>query len=129
MKPTPPNINHLKLLIRNLRTGQHLKLMRIFNLKAKYPMKKAELIKHVATHAEVTQRQAEDVINALTTAIRDTVRAGGEIALPDLGKFSSTDRAARTSRNPRTGETVEVAAKRVPKFSPTTSFKQLLADK
>lgn len=120
-----PTVRNLKLLIRNMRTGQHLKLAIFKHLKAK-DMKKAELIKHVASHANVTQGQAEDVINALTSAIRDTVRAGGEIALPDLGKFSSTNRAARTSRNPRTGETVEVAAKRVPKFSPATSFKQLL---
>lgn len=89
-------------------------------------MNKAELIKHLAESADVTKAQAESVLNALVTTIKDTVRAGNEIGITDLGKFSSAQRAARTGRNPKTGEDVQIAAKRAPKFSPAKAFKELL---
>jgi DNA-binding protein HU-beta len=89
-------------------------------------MNKAELIKHLAESADVTKAQAESVLNALVNTVKDTVRAGNEIAITDLGKFSATERAARTGRNPQTGEDIEIAAKRAPKFSPAKSFKDLV---
>ena len=90
-------------------------------------MNKQELIKHVAEHAEVTVKQAEAVINSLTTTILDTVRAGGELQITDLGKFGSAQRAAKTGRNPKTGETIQIAAKRAPKFSPAKALKDAAA--
>lgn len=89
-------------------------------------MNKAELIKHLAESADVTKAQAESVLNALVTTVKDTVRAGNEITITDLGKFSATERAARTGRNPKTGDDIEIAAKRAPKFSPAKSFKELV---
>lgn len=86
-------------------------------------MNKAELIKHLAAHAEVTNKQAEAVLNALTTTVLDTVRTGNELAITDLGKFSSTERAAKHGRNPQTGEAIKIAAKRVPKFTPAKALK------
>ena len=86
-------------------------------------MNKAELIKHLAAHAEVTNKQAEAVLNALTTTVLDTVRTGNELAITDLGKFSSTERAAKNGRNPQTGEASKIAAKRVPKFTPAKALK------
>lgn len=86
-------------------------------------MNKAELIKHLAATAEVTNKQAEAVLNALTSTVLDTVRAGNELVLTDLGKFSSIERAAKAGRNPQTGETIQIAAKRVPKFSPAKALK------
>ena len=50
-------------------------------------MNKQELIKHIAAHAEVTNKQAASMLNALTTTVLDTVRAGGELVITDLGKF------------------------------------------
>jgi DNA-binding protein HU-beta len=89
-------------------------------------MNKAELVKHLADSADVTKAQAESVLNALVTTVKDTVRAGNEISITDLGKFSATERAARTGRNPKTGEDIEIAAKRAPKFNPAKSFKDLV---
>lgn len=86
-------------------------------------MNKQELIKHLASQAEVTNKQAEAVLNALTTTVLDTVRAGGELVITDLGKFGVADRAARTGRNPQTGEALEIAAKRVPTFSAAKALK------
>ncbi|UTH73943.1 HU family DNA-binding protein [Chromobacterium sp. IIBBL 290-4] len=90
-------------------------------------MTKQDLIKHLAAHADVTNKQAEAILNALTTAVLDTVRAGGELAISDLGKFGTTQRAAKTGRNPKTGETIQIAAKRAPKFSPAKALKDAAA--
>ncbi|MGC0153337.1 HU family DNA-binding protein [Chromobacterium vaccinii] len=90
-------------------------------------MTKQDLIKHLAAHADVTNNQAEAVLNALTTAVLDTVRAGGELAISDLGKFGTTQRAAKTGRNPKTGATIQIAAKRAPKFSPSKALKDAAA--
>ena len=90
-------------------------------------MNKQELIKHLASQAEVTNKQAEAVLNALTTTVLDTVRAGGELVITDLGKFAVADRAARTGRNPQTGEALEIAAKRVPTFSAAKALKDAAA--
>ena len=86
-------------------------------------MTKQDLIKHLASHAEVSNKQAESVLNALTTTILDTVRAGNELVITDLGKFGSAQRAAKTGRNPKTGETIQIAARRAPKFSPAKALK------
>ena len=90
-------------------------------------MTKQDLIKHLASHAEVSNKQAESVLNALTITILDTVRAGNELTITDLGKFSSADRSAKSGRNPRTGEAIQIAAKRVPKFSPAKALKDAAA--
>ena len=74
-----------------------------------------------------TEKQAEAVLNALTTTVLDTVRAGNELAITDLGKFGSAQRAAKTGRNPKTGETIQIAAKRAPKFSPAKALKDAAA--
>ena len=90
-------------------------------------MNKQQLIKHLADHAEVTNKQAESMLNALTTTVLDTVRAGGELVITDLGKFGTAQRAAKSGRNPQTGETIQIAAKRAPKFSPAKALKEAAA--
>lgn len=90
-------------------------------------MNKQELIKHLSESADVTRAQAESVLNVLVTTVLDTVRAGHEIAITDLGKFSSSERAARTGRNPATGESIAIAAKRTPKFSAAKALKDAAA--
>ncbi|AST87997.1 DNA-binding protein [Ralstonia pseudosolanacearum] len=90
-------------------------------------MTKQELIKHLADKAEVTKGKAEDLLNALTTTILDTVRAGNELTITDLGKFGSAERAAKTGRNPKTGETIQIAAKRAPKFTAAKALKDAAA--
>lgn len=89
-------------------------------------MNKAELVKHLAESADVTKAQAESILNELVATVKDTVAAGNEITITDLGKFSATERAARTGRNPKTGEDIEIPAKRAPKFSPAKSFKDMV---
>ncbi|WP_288843245.1 HU family DNA-binding protein [uncultured Deefgea sp.] len=86
-------------------------------------MNKQELIKHIAANAEVTSRQAEDVLTALTNSILGTVKAGNEMRIPDLGTFSVREAEARTGRNPKTGEPLQIAAKRVVKFTAAKALK------
>jgi DNA-binding protein HU-beta len=62
-------------------------------------------------------------LNALVTTIHDTLRAGDELSIADLGKFSVADKAARTGRNPATGEAIKIAAKKSPKFSAAKALK------
>ncbi|ALF87431.1 MULTISPECIES: HU family DNA-binding protein [Ralstonia solanacearum species complex] len=90
-------------------------------------MTKQELIKHLADKAEVTKGKAEDLLNALTETILDTVRAGNELTITDLGKFGSVERAAKTGRNPKTGDVIAIAAKRAPKFSAAKALKDAAA--
>ena len=91
-------------------------------------MNKQLLIKHLADHAEVTNKQAESMLNALTTTVLDTVRAGGELVITDLGKFGTAQRAAKTGRNPKTGEPIKIPSTHKPKFTPGATFKDLVKD-
>ena len=86
-------------------------------------MNKQDLIKHLAAHADVTNKQAEAVLNALTTTVLDTVRSGNELAITDLGKFGSAQRAAKTGRNPKTGETIKIKASKNPTFKAGKALK------
>ena len=70
---------------------------------------KADLAAFVASEAGVTKATALAVLDALGPVIRTNAANGYSIALPGLGRFSQKTRAARTARNPRTGETVDVA--------------------
>jgi nucleoid DNA-binding protein len=86
-------------------------------------MNKAELVQHLAETADVAKNQAESVLNALVATVHDTVAAGGELQIADLGKFSVSGRAARTGRNPQTGESIKIAARNAPKFAPAKALK------
>ena len=92
-------------------------------------MNKQDLIKHLAANADVSNKQAEAVLNALTTTVLDTVRSGNELAITDLGKFSTAQRAAKTGRNPKTGEALKIAATTVPTFKAGAAFKAAVAPK
>ena len=86
-------------------------------------MNKADLINAIATSCDMGKTQVEAVINALTETIVKTVANGDEISLPGLFKITSTQRAARTGRNPQTGEPLKIAAATIPKFKALKAFK------
>lgn len=86
-------------------------------------MNKAALVQHLSDKFNISKAEAERIIEALVAAILDTLKRGDEVAIPDLGKFRVKDRAARTARNPRTGEMVKVPATRAVKFSAAKSLK------
>lgn len=79
-------------------------------------MSKAEFVEKFAGIAGVTKAEAGRMVDAFTDAVVATLRNGGSVSLPGFGGFTVSDRAERTGRNPRTGESIQIAASRVPKF-------------
>ena len=88
---------------------------------------KKELVSAVAERGDITKIGAESLITTLCHVIVENLQQGNEVVLPGIGKFSVADRAARTARNPQTGEEVQVAAKKAPKFGAAKALKDAIA--
>jgi len=86
-------------------------------------MNKVALVEAVHEVVGGTKVQAEQVIDKVIDSIISTLKKGEEVSIAGLGIFSVKDRAARTARNPRTGEMVQVPAMRVPKFRAAKALK------
>jgi len=86
-------------------------------------LNKADLINHVADAAGLTKSSAADAVEAVLAGITSTLAGGGSVSLVGFGTFSVTDRAARTARNPRTGEAINVPASKAPKFKAGKALK------
>jgi DNA-binding protein HU-beta len=84
---------------------------------------KQEFVDTVADKSGLTRRDAEKAVNAVLESVTETLRRGGEINFTGFGKFSVSNRAARQGVNPRTGERVQIAATKVPKFSAGSQLK------
>ena len=79
-------------------------------------MNKGDVIEHIAQQAEISKLAAERAVDALVGAVKSSLRQGQPVTLVGFGTFYPGTRAARTGRNPRTGESVEVEEKHVPFF-------------
>ncbi len=79
-------------------------------------MNKGDLIDAVADAAGITKGQATDAVSAVFDSIQKTLKKGDRAAFVGFGTFSTSRRAARDGRNPRTGETIKIAAKTLVKF-------------
>ena len=77
---------------------------------------KAELIDAVAANTGQSKSDAGAAVEAVFESIRNAMKSGDTVSLVGFGSFSVSDRAARTGRNPRTGEEIQIAASRAPKF-------------
>lgn len=86
-------------------------------------MNRSELIEILATKAELSKTAAGQVLEVLIDAIQTAVKKGDTVALVGFGTFKSVKRAARTGKNPRTGEKLKIAAVTLPKFTAGTKFK------
>ena len=86
-------------------------------------MNKQELISKIAEKVGISKKDATEALTALIATITDELKAGEKIAIPSLGTFEVRERAARTGKNPRTGEAVEIAAKKIPAFKPAKALK------
>ena len=89
-------------------------------------MNKTELIKAIATKASLTNKSATAALDATIQSITEALKAGDKVSLPGFGTFELKTRPARTTRNPRTGEPVEVAEKRVPSFKAGKGLKEAI---
>ena len=79
-------------------------------------MNKSELITHIADQHKCTKVQAEKVIDTFTSSVIDAIGQGKEISLLGFGNFTISKVAARNGRNPRTGDSLKIAAYNQPKF-------------
>ena len=91
-------------------------------------MNKTEFIDKVRANTERTQTKAdiEDIINTAIDVIMDEVKAGGSVQFVGFGTFEAAERGERCGRNPQTGETITIAATKVPKFKPGKAFKDMV---
>ncbi|MBK9179115.1 MAG: HU family DNA-binding protein [Acidimicrobiales bacterium] len=92
-------------------------------------MTKAEVIDAVAADAQVTKADAEKVVNAFFETVLAAAKKGDDVGWPTIGTFKVTKRAARTGRNPRTGEPVKVAASTSLKLQPSAGVRTELNPK
>lgn len=89
-------------------------------------MNKADVVDQVAGEAGVPRQQAESVLNAFFDTVRAAAKGGDRVGWPGFGSFSTTQRKARTGRNPRTGEAVKIPATKAVKFSASSTLKEFL---
>ncbi|AAP10654.1 HU family DNA-binding protein [Bacillus tropicus] len=87
-------------------------------------MNKTELIKNVAQNAEISQKEATVVVQTVVESITNTLAAGEKVQLIGFGTFEVRERAARTGRNPQTGEEMQIAASKVPAFKAGKELKE-----
>jgi len=86
-------------------------------------MNKAELIDHVAASADLSKAAAGAAVEAVISGVSGALSNGDSVSLVGFGTFSVSDRAARTARNPRTGEPINVPASKAPKFKAGKALK------
>lgn len=91
-------------------------------------MNKSELIDAVAQKAELKKKDAEAAVNAVFGAIEEELANDGKVQLMGFGTFSVKKRAARTGRNPATGETITIKAAKLPAFSAGAGLKAKIAE-
>ncbi len=86
-------------------------------------MTKAELINQIAEKCEFTKKDAEKSLSAVVSSITEALSNGDKVQLVGFGTFEVRDRAAKESKNPRTGEIIQVPAKKVPAFKAGKALK------
>ncbi len=89
-------------------------------------MTKAELVEKMAKEAKIAKRAAEKAIDSFVDGIRKTLKKGNKVTLIGFGTFSVGKRKARIGRNPRTGEAIKIAARKIAKFTAGKSLKDLI---
>ena len=92
-------------------------------------MNKNELLEKVSLASGLTKKESEAAINAFLETLTDVLKAGDKISLKGFGTFEVRTREARTGRNPRTGETMEIPAGKVPAFKASAALKNVVNEK
>jgi integration host factor subunit beta len=89
-------------------------------------MTKAELVEEVTRLGDLTRRDAEVIVETIFESVVGALRSGDKVEIRGFGSFRTRQRNARTGRNPKTGATVEVPAKRVPYFKPSKELRDMV---
>ncbi len=91
-------------------------------------MNKSELVEAIANGSGVTKAEASKVLEVFMATVTDVLKSGDQLVLPGFGSFSTGLRAARTGRNPQTGNAIEIKASRVAKFKAGKSLKEAVQE-
>lgn len=89
-------------------------------------MNKSELVAAMAEKAGLQKKDAEKALAAFTDVVAEALKSGDKIQLVGFGTFEVSERAARTGRNPQTGETLTIAASKSPKFKAGKALKDMV---
>ncbi|MDZ7813189.1 HU family DNA-binding protein [Ideonella sp.] len=89
-------------------------------------MNKSELIEHIAQKSDISKAAAARALEAIIGGVKTTLKKGGSVSIVGFGTFAVTKRAARSGRNPKTGETIKIKSAKVPKFRPGKGLKDAL---
>jgi DNA-binding protein HU-beta len=89
-------------------------------------LNKTDLASEVASQSGLDNTQAKQAVETTFEIIASHLAAGDEVSVGGFGKFSVTDRSARQGRNPQTGETIQIAASKAPKFSAASGLKSTI---
>lgn len=89
-------------------------------------MVKSQLVKEVSKAAGLTHEGADKAVSAVLEIIQKTLAKGEEVSFKGFGSFSVNERPARSGRNPRTGEVVEIGAKKIVKFKSSSELKKMV---
>jgi DNA-binding protein HU-beta len=85
---------------------------------------KSEFVDAVAGKTDMSKKEAEAAVDAVLNTLQDALRRGSEVSFTGFGKFHVAERGARQGKHPRTGEPIQIAAARVPRFSAGAKLKQ-----
>jgi len=89
-------------------------------------MNKTELVAAVAAKAELSKKDAEAAVKAVIDSVTEALADGDKVALVGFGTFEVKTRAARTGKNPRTGEAISIPASKVPSFKAGAALKNVV---
>lgn len=89
-------------------------------------MNKTQLIEVIADKSGLKKKEAEAALNAMTEAIAQALKAGDKVQLVGFGTYEVKERAARSGRNPKTGETIQIAASKHPAFTAGKALKDAI---
>jgi DNA-binding protein HU-beta len=89
-------------------------------------MTKSDFVERVADNSGLSKKDASNAVDAVLKAIEDALRSGDEVSFTGFGKFHVAERGAREGRNPRTGETMQIAATKVPRFTAGSGLKKAI---
>ncbi len=89
-------------------------------------MTKSEFVDQVASRSGLSRKDATSAVDAALETVQDALQRGSDVSFPGFGKFHVAQREAREGRNPATGEKMQIAASRAPKFTAGSGLKQAL---
>ena len=90
-------------------------------------MTKSEFVDRVADSSGLSKKDATTAVDAVIRSIEDALKSGEDVTFTGFGKFHVAERGARDGRNPRTGETMQIAASRVPRFTAGSGLKKAIS--